>query len=79
MPESLASGGAGRRIAILLVRVGVTRALSWGVGIRSAAQTSPPRDLEISIVGQNLLSPRPPEFLGTEVERSVFGKITWRF
>jgi iron complex outermembrane receptor protein len=41
---------------------------------------------EISIVGQNLLSPRHLEFLDTtafvlnsEVERSVFGKITWRF
>ena len=42
--------------------------------------------VEISIVGQNLLSPRHLEFLDTtalvlhtEIERSVFGKITWRF
>ena len=40
---------------------------------------------EISIVGQNLLSPRHPEFFdsftihNTAVQRSVFGKITWRF
>ncbi len=42
--------------------------------------------VEFSIVGQNLLTPRHLEFfdtsglvLHTEVERSVFGKITWRF
>jgi iron complex outermembrane receptor protein len=40
---------------------------------------------EISIIGQNLLSPRHPEFFdsftihNTAVQRSVFGKITWRF
>ena len=40
---------------------------------------------EISLVGQNLLTPRHAEFpdfypvLHTQVERSVFGKITWRF
>jgi iron complex outermembrane receptor protein len=42
--------------------------------------------VEIGIVGQNLLTPRHLEFvdttarvLHTEVERSIFGKITWRF
>jgi iron complex outermembrane receptor protein len=41
--------------------------------------------LELSIVGQNLLTPRHTEFADTEslyhtlVERSVFGKLTWRF
>jgi iron complex outermembrane receptor protein len=42
--------------------------------------------VEIGIVGQNLLAPRHMEFLDatalvlhTEVERSIFGKITWRF
>ncbi len=42
--------------------------------------------IEISLVGQNLLTPRHLEFfdasgtiLHTEVERSIFGKITWRF
>ena len=42
--------------------------------------------VEFSIVGQNLLSPRHPEFADTVdfvhhtlVERSVYGKITWRF
>jgi iron complex outermembrane receptor protein len=39
---------------------------------------------EISVVGQNLLTPRhaehPDQWIGhTQVERSVFGKITWRF
>ncbi len=42
--------------------------------------------LEFSIVGQNLLDDRHPEFPPsilrterTEVERAVYGKITWRF
>jgi iron complex outermembrane recepter protein len=42
--------------------------------------------IELSITGQNLLAPRHLEFLDasglilhTEVERSVFGKVTWRF
>jgi len=41
--------------------------------------------MEISIVGQNLLTPRHAEFpdsypvLHTQVERSIFGKVTWRF
>ena len=71
MPESLPSGRAGRRIAILLVRVGVSLSLSWGVEIRSPAQTPVPRDLtqfpDIHFVDHML------------DQRSVFGKITWRF
>jgi iron complex outermembrane recepter protein len=42
--------------------------------------------VEISVVGQNLLTPRHEEFSDTTypldhtlVERSVFGKVTWRF
>ena len=42
--------------------------------------------VEISVVGQNLLTPRHAEFSDTTyplnhtlVERSVFGKVTWRF
>jgi len=46
-----------------------------------------PRDgLEASITGQNLLSPRRTEFgnqskvlIPSQVQRSVFGKLTWRF
>ena len=45
MSESLPKGGAGRRIAILLARLGVTLALSLGIAIVSGAQTPPPRDL----------------------------------
>ena len=43
-------------------------------------------NVEVSIVGQNLLSPRRQEFtagfypaLPTLVQRSVFAKVTWRF
>jgi iron complex outermembrane receptor protein len=45
----------------------------------------PGEKLEFSIVGQNLLSPRHLEFVdtipinGTEVPRSVFAKVVWRF
>jgi iron complex outermembrane receptor protein len=41
--------------------------------------------IELSVVGQNLLTPRHTEFFDsygtnhTLVERSVFGKMTWRF
>jgi len=41
--------------------------------------------VELSVVGQNLLTPRHAEFADTQsldhtlVERSVFGKVTWRF
>jgi iron complex outermembrane receptor protein len=49
--------------------------LAWRLGERT----------EISIVGQNLLRPRFLEYsdtfqiLGAQVQRSVFGKITWTF
>jgi iron complex outermembrane receptor protein len=42
-------------------------------------------NLEISVVGQNLLDDKHPEYLQesytmpTEIERSLYGKITWRF
>jgi len=46
----------------------------------------PHKDIEMSIVGQNLLDSNHPEFwpeilstFPTEVERSVYGKITWQF
>jgi hypothetical protein len=41
--------------------------------------------LELSVAGQNLLTPRHIEFANanqvhvTQVERSVVGKLTWRF
>ena len=47
---------------------------------------SPYKDLEVAIVGQNLLDDRHPEFaptfIGTqrtEVERSVYGTVVWRY
>jgi len=47
----------------------------------------PRNDLEVSIVGQNLLDNYHPEFktdmaiegIPTQVERGIYGKITWRF
>ncbi|MEO7299415.1 MAG: TonB-dependent receptor [Verrucomicrobiota bacterium] len=45
---------------------------------------NPTKNLEFSIVGQNLLDSQHPEFgfptaTRHEIERSVFGKVTWRF
>jgi iron complex outermembrane receptor protein len=46
----------------------------------------PRKNLELALVGQNLLQDRHAEFSRTfvniprtEIERSFFGKITWRF
>jgi iron complex outermembrane receptor protein len=46
----------------------------------------PHKNLELAVVGQNLISPRHAEFFPTfinsqktEVPRSVYGKVTWRF
>jgi iron complex outermembrane receptor protein len=47
---------------------------------------SPHRNLDLSLVVQNILDPQHPEFgstvplvTATEIERSIYGKITWRF
>lgn len=54
--------------------------LDLGIGWHPAA------DLELSLVGQNLLDSRHPEQIfegnngiATEVERSVYAKLTWKF
>ncbi len=47
----------------------------------------PTDSIELSLVGQNLLDPEHPEFgttvlaagVATQVQRSVYGKVTWRF
>lgn len=45
----------------------------------------PHPQLEVAVVGQNLLDSRHPEFSSlftiqrTEIEQSVYGKVTWRF
>jgi iron complex outermembrane receptor protein len=40
----------------------------------------PARNVELSVVGQNLLDNHHTEFRpGTEIQRSVYGKVTWRF
>jgi iron complex outermembrane receptor protein len=46
----------------------------------------PMKDLEVAVVGQNLLDHSHPEFkpttirtLPVEAERTVFGKVTWKF
>jgi iron complex outermembrane receptor protein len=37
------------------------------------------RDLELSLVGQNLLESGHSEFSSLEIERSIYGKIDWKF
>jgi iron complex outermembrane receptor protein len=37
------------------------------------------KNLEISLVGQNLCDNQHPEFTSQEIPRSVYGKVTWRF
>jgi iron complex outermembrane receptor protein len=44
------------------------------------------RNVELSVVGQNLLDNQHPEYkpefidtIPTEVERGVYGKVTWQF
>jgi len=53
------------------------------IGIDLRLGWRPIRDLELAIVGQNLLDNQHPEFGAAatrqEIERSVYGKITWRF
>ena len=53
----------------------------FGVDLRLAWR--PVKDLELAVVGQNLLDNQHPEFGAAatrqEIERSVYGKITWRF
>ncbi|MBH0203918.1 MAG: TonB-dependent receptor [Nitrospira sp.] len=46
----------------------------------------PTKQLELSLVGQNLLDSHRPEFrepiltsAPTEIQRSIYGKVTWRF
>jgi iron complex outermembrane receptor protein len=43
----------------------------------------PTPDLELSVVGQNLLHDRHPEFgpssTRKEIERGVYGKVVWRY
>ena len=53
--------------------IGLDLRLSW----------KPLKNLELAVVGQNLLDNRHPEFGAPtnrqEIERSVYGKISWSF
>lgn len=53
----------------------------WSLDMRLAY--SPRDDLEFAVVGQNLLDNQHPEFGGPasrrEIQRGVYGKVTWRF
>jgi iron complex outermembrane recepter protein len=64
---------------------------SMGIGIKSYATLDariawrPAKNVELSVTGQNLLEKHHPETFGeqffttSEVPRSVYGKVTWRF
>lgn len=56
----------------------------WQLDVRAAWRPQP--DVELSLVGQNLLDDAHPEFLSelgdvplTAVERSVYGQVRWEF
>ncbi|MBN1141148.1 MAG: TonB-dependent receptor [Deltaproteobacteria bacterium] len=54
----------------------------FGLDARVAFKVA--KDLELSLVGQNLLDDRHPEFSSftfrtSELERSIYGKLTWKF
>lgn len=56
------------------------------IAVHARLSWRPSRDLEISVSAQNLFDDRHPEFNSsvvgeqhTEVERAVYGKISWRF
>jgi iron complex outermembrane receptor protein len=56
----------------------------WGLDVRLGWR--PTDSLELSVVGQNLTESRHPEFapsfvntVQTEMQRSVYGEVTWRF
>jgi iron complex outermembrane receptor protein len=60
--------------------------ISSYVTIDARLAWAPVESLELALVGQNLLENRHPEFepeflgtVATEVQRSVYAKITWRF
>lgn len=60
--------------------------ISSYVTIDARLAWAPVDGLELALVGQNLLEDQHPEFepeflgtVGTEVQRSVYAKITWRF
>jgi iron complex outermembrane receptor protein len=59
-------------------------AAHWRTDVRLAWKPRP--GLELSLVGQNLLDPNEPEWVGllnpngiAEVPRSFYGKVTWEF
>jgi iron complex outermembrane receptor protein len=53
----------------------------WAVDLRLAY--TPCKNLELAVVGQNLMDNRHPEFgvppARREIQRGIYGKATWRF
>jgi iron complex outermembrane receptor protein len=62
-------GSTGRGFGVVPGYVTLDVRLGW----------SPIKNLELAIVGQNLLDNQHPEFGTREIERAVYGKVTWRF
>jgi iron complex outermembrane receptor protein len=62
-------GNVGRGFGVIPAYVTLDMRIGW----------SPVENLELAIVGQNLLDEQHPEFGVREVERAVHGKVTWRF
>ena len=49
------------------------------IALDACLSWKPIKNMEISIIGQNLTDKSHPEFGTNEIERSVYGKMVWRF
>ena len=66
---------------------GFTREIPAYVALDARVAWRPRANLEIAVVGQNLLDDHHPEFgpsaliasPNVEIRRNVYGKVTWRF
>ena len=64
---------------------GATSSVPAYTSLNARLAWRPRKEVELSLVGQNLLDKRHPEFIGesfvteTEVERSIYGQVRWDF
>lgn len=84
LPGNVTLDGTLRYVDILHnIANGVRGAVPSYVELDVRLSWTPVKNLELSVVGQNLLDRQHPEFgfptSRHEIERGVFGKVTWRY
>jgi len=85
LPQNMEFDAGGRFIDSLTINNGPTAATVPGYfELEARLAWHPTKNLEISVVGQNLLQNQHPEYgfpgpMQVQIERSVYGKIAWRF